>query len=81
VTFYKRNLDVVKNLIDLFSGVDIEHFARCEHCGKCIFVSRANKRFCPGCGAKKYQKDKWQQDPEGMKEKERARYREKRKKS
>ena len=81
VTFYRSNLNVVTNLIDMLSGVAIEHFARCEHCGKWIFVSRANKRFCPGCGAKKYQKDKWQQDPEGMREKERVRYREKRKKS
>ncbi len=81
VTFYKRSLNVIKNLMDLLSGVDIEYFERCEHCGKCIIVSRVGKRFCPGCGAKKYQKDKWQQDPEGMKEKERARYREKRKKS
>jgi hypothetical protein len=67
--------------MDLLSGVDIEYFARCEHCGKCIIVSRANKRFHPGCAAKKFQKDKWQQDPEGMREKERVRYREKRKKS
>jgi rRNA maturation endonuclease Nob1 len=81
VTFYKRSLNVIKNIMDLLSVVDIEYFARCEHCGKCIIVSRANKRFCPGCGAKKFQKDKWQQDPEGMREKERVRYREKRKKS
>jgi hypothetical protein len=67
--------------MDLLSGVDIEYFARCEHCGKCIIVSRLNKRFHPGCAAKKYQKDKWQQDPEGMREKERVRYQEKRKKS
>jgi hypothetical protein len=81
VTFYRRSLNVIKNLMDLLSGVDIEYFVKCEHCGKCIIVSRANKRFCPGCGAKKFQKDKWQQDPEGMREKERVRYQEKRKKS
>ena len=80
VTFYKRNFDVINNLIDLLSGVDIKHFARCEYCGKCIVLKRSDKRFCPGCAAKKYQKDKWQLDPKGMREKERVRYREKRKK-
>ncbi|MBW2490289.1 MAG: hypothetical protein JRE65_03980 [Deltaproteobacteria bacterium] len=81
VSFYKRSMNVVKNFMDLLSGVDIDYFARCEHCGKCIVVSRAGKRFCPGCAAKKYQKEKWQQDPEGMRKKERLRYQEKRKMS
>jgi len=81
VTFYKRNLDVVTNLIDMLSGVDIKHFGRCEYCGKCIVLKRGDKRYCPDCAAKKFQKDKWQQDPKGMREKERVRYREKRKKS
>jgi len=80
VTFYRSKLNVVTNLINLLSGVDIEHFGRCEHCGKCIVLKRSDKRFCPGCAAKKYQKDKWTSDPEGMKEKERVRYRERRKK-
>ena len=80
VTFYKRNLDVINNLIDLLSGVDIKHFGRCEYCGKCIFLKRSDKRFCPICAAKKHQKDKWESDPEGMREKERLRYRERRKK-
>ena len=72
---------MVTNLIDLLSGVDIEHFGRCEYCGKCIILKRSDKRYCPGCAAKKYQKQKWASDPEGMKEKERLRYHEKRKKS
>jgi hypothetical protein len=79
-TFYKRSMNVVKNLMDLLSGIDIKYFARCEHCGKCIFVSRADKKFCLGCAAKKYQKDTWDADPEGMRKKERVRYQEKRKK-
>jgi hypothetical protein len=81
VTFYKRDLDVITNLIDLLSGVDINHFGRCEYCGKCIVLKRSDKKFCPGCAAKKFQKDKWASDPEGMKEKERLRYRQRRKKS
>jgi len=81
VTFYKSSLNVVTNLIDLLSGVDIEHFGRCDYCKKCIVLKRSDKRFCPGCAAKKFQKDKWTSDPAGMKEKERARYRLNRKKS
>jgi hypothetical protein len=81
VTFYRSNLNVVTSLIDILSGVDIDHFSRCEYCGKCIVLKRNDKRFCPGCAAKKYQKAKWQQNPEVMREKERMRYREKRKKS
>jgi len=81
VTFYKRNLNVINNLIDLLSGVDIEHFGRCEYCGKCIVLKRSDKRFCPGCAAKKIQKDKWRDNPEGMKLKEKNRYRTKRKQS
>jgi hypothetical protein len=81
VKFYSSNLDVVTNLIKLLSGVDIKHFGRCEYCGKCIVLKRSDKRFCPGCAAKKYQKEKWASDPEGMREKERLRYPERCKKS
>jgi len=81
VTFYKRKLDVINNLVDLLSGVDIEHFGQCDYCKKCIVLKRSDKRFCPGCAAKKYQKEKWASNPEGMKEKERMRYRQKRKKN
>ena len=79
VTFYRRSMPVLITFLDLLGGIDINSFTKCEYCGKCIFVSRAGKRFCPGCGAKKYQNDKWKADPEGMREKERVRYREKRK--
>ena len=72
-------MNVAINFLDLLDGVDIEYFAKCEYCAKCIFISRAGKKFCPGCAAKKYQQDKWAKDPEGMKERERARYRKRRK--
>jgi hypothetical protein len=65
--------------MDLLSGVGIDHFGRCEYCNKCIVLRRSDKRFCPGCAAKKYQRDKWEADPEGMRAKERIRYQEKRK--
>ena len=78
VTFYKRSINALYNFIDLLDGIDISHFSRCDHCGKYIFIIRTGKRYCPGCGAKKYQKDKWEADPEAMREKERARYRKRR---
>ena len=80
VTVYRRNLTVINNLMDLLSGVDIDHFGCCEYCHRCIVLRRSDKRFCPGCAAKKYQKDRWAADPEGMREKEKLRYRERRKK-
>jgi len=81
VAFFKRKFDVLNNFLDLLNGVPIKYFSRCSHCGKCIILSRSDKRFCPGCAAKKNQKDKWVNDPEGMKEKERLRYRKSRRKS
>lgn len=81
VAFYKRSMNVLKNFMDLLSGVDVERFSRCEYCGKCIVLLRIDKRFCPGCAAKKKQKENWANDPEGMKEKENLRYHEMRKKS
>jgi hypothetical protein len=74
VTFYQRDLDVINNFLDLLQGVPVEYFAKCNHCGKCIILTRSNKQFCPGCAAKKNQKDKWASDPEGMKAKEKLRY-------
>jgi hypothetical protein len=79
VTFYKRSMPVLTTFLDLLQGIDINDYAKCEYCAKCIIISRAGKRFCPGCAAKKYQRDKWEADPEGMRAKERIRYQEKRK--
>jgi hypothetical protein len=79
VAFFKRKFDVLNNFLDLMQGVPINYFSRCIHCGKCIILSRSDKRFCPGCAAKKSQKDKWASDPETMKAKEKLRYREMRK--
>lgn len=81
VAFYKRNLDALNNFLELLGNVPIYYFSSCEYCGKCIILTRNNKRYCRGCAAKKFQKDKWQQNPEAMKEKERIRYRDRRKKS
>lgn len=81
VTFYKRSMNVLKNFLDLLSSVDTAYFTKCEHCSKCIILIRSDKKFCPGCAAKKYQKDKWERDPEGMKQREKERYQTRRKRS
>jgi len=80
-TFYKRTIDIVNNFLDLLSGLPLSFFRECNHCGKFIVLTRSDKRFCPGCAAKKNQKDKWRNDSEGMKLKEKNRYRTKRKQS
>lgn len=78
ITFYKRSINILLNFIKLLDVIDNSHFSRCDHCGRCIFVMRSGKRYCPGCAAKKYQKEKWESDPEAMREKERVRYRRRR---
>ncbi len=79
VFFFKRNLDVLNNFLDLLGGIPIFYFARCGHCGKCIILIRSDKKYCTGCAAKKYQKDKWDNNPEDMKQREKERYRNRRK--
>lgn len=80
-TFYKRTINIVNNFLDLLSGLPVSFFRECNHCGKFIALTRSDKKFCPGCAAKKNQKDKWRNDSEGMKLKEKTRYRTKRKQS
>jgi hypothetical protein len=79
ITFFKRSLNILKNFMDLLEDIPISYFAKCGHCGKCIILTRSDRRFCPGCAAKKYQKDKWEKDPEGMKQREKERYHTRRK--
>jgi len=79
VTFFKRNLDVLNNFLDLLGGIPIFYFARCGHCEKCIILTRSDKRYCPGCAAKQYQKKKWDNDPKGMRKREQKRYHSRRK--
>ena len=79
ITFFKRSLNILKNFMDLLEDAPILYFAKCEYCGKCIVLTRSDKKFCHGCAAKKYQKDKWERDPEGMKQREKERYQTRRK--
>ena len=65
--------------MDILEDEAVTVFAKCDHCGKCIVLTRSDKRFCKGCAAKNFQKKKWETDPEGSRQKERERYRTKRK--
>ena len=78
IDFHKR-INIVKNFADLLQGIPIEYFAKCGHCDKCIILTRSDKRFCPGCAAKKHQADKWNAGRKAMQQKERERYRQRRK--
>jgi len=45
ITFYKRTLDALNNFLDLLRNIPIYYFIRCENCGKCIILTRTDKRF------------------------------------
>jgi rubrerythrin len=79
INFYKRKINIISNFLDLFNDLPLSLFSQCNHCGKIIVMTRSDKQYCPGCAAKRYQKEIWEKDPEGMKQKERLRYRTKRK--
>jgi hypothetical protein len=55
--------------------------SQCNYCGNIIVLSRSDKQYCKGCAAKKYQKDKWENEAEAMRQKEKKRYSSKRKRS
>jgi hypothetical protein len=74
ICFYKRKINIITNFLDLFKELPISLFSQCNHCEKFIVMTRSDKQYCPGCAAKKYQKDKWKNDPEGMRRKEKIRY-------
>jgi hypothetical protein len=61
--------------------IPVSLISQCKYCEKFIVKTRSDKQYCPGCAAKKYQKDKWKDDPEGMKLREKMRYHAKRKRS
>jgi len=80
VTVYSRSLNLVKNFLGMLADVPISYFARCEYCDNCIILTRSDKRYCRNCAAKKFQANKWKEDPEGMKKMASERYHSKRKK-
>lgn len=79
IDFYNRDYKIKNNLLNLLKGVPISLFGKCMHCGNVIVITRINKENCPGCAAKAIQEGKWKKDPDQLREKERKRYQEKRK--
>jgi ACT domain-containing protein len=79
ISFYKRKIDIINNFLNILNEIPISILSQCNHCNKFIVMTRSDKQYCPGCAAKKYQKDQWKDDPEGMKRKEKMRYHTKRK--
>jgi len=69
---------VIDNFLLQLKDAPIDIFSICDHCGKIIVATRKGKRYHRGCAAKEYQREKWRKDPDGCKEKERQRYRRKR---
>jgi len=66
---------VIDRLLLQLKDTPIDIFSVCGHCGKIIIVTRKGKRFHSGCAAKANQREKWRRDPEGCRQKERIRYR------
>ncbi len=68
---------IIDRLLLQLKDTPLDFFAVCGHCGKIIIVTRKGKRFHSGCAAKANQKEKWERDPEGCRQRERIRYAEK----
>ena len=74
VTFYKSSMNVLQNFIDQLNGVDISYFDLCNHCRKCIIITRSDRKYCRGCAAKKHQIDMRKKDLTGTRTKDKKRY-------
>jgi len=78
VDFLRKDLNIVNGVLDSLRNAPIDLFSRCKHCNKVIIITREGKSYCKGCAAKARQKELWENDPEGCREREKKRYREKR---
>lgn len=79
VSFLRKDLNIVNGFLDTLRNAPVEIFSRCKHCSKVIIVTREGKSYCKGCAAKARQKEMWEKDPEGCREREKKRYDQKRK--
>ena len=78
VGFLRRDLNIISGFLDTLRDAPIDLFSRCRHCKKVIVITREGKAYCRGCASKAKQKKLWEEDPKGCRERERLRYREKR---
>ena len=79
ITILRKDLNPVNSFIDIMRDVSIDLFSKCGYCKKVIIITRAGRKYCPGCASKAYQKGLWKSDPAGAREREKRRYAEKRK--
>jgi hypothetical protein len=66
---------VIDRLLFQLKDTPLDFFAVCDHCGKIIIITRKGKRYHSGCAAKAKQHELWAKDPEGCRQRERNRYR------
>jgi hypothetical protein len=81
IAIFRRDMNLTSSFLDVLKDAPLELFSICEYCGKVIILVRTRKKYCPGCAAKASQKDKWDKDPDGCRERERTRYKERRKRT
>lgn len=70
-----EGIRVVDRFLIQLKDAPIDIFSVCDHCGKIIIITRKGKRYHSGCASKAKQQELWTKDPEGCREKERDRYR------
>jgi hypothetical protein len=81
VGFLRRDLNIVDGFLDTLRDAPIDLFSRCRHCKKVIVITREGKAYCKGCASKAKQKELWEKDPKGCRERERIRYKQKRRRT
>jgi hypothetical protein len=70
-----EGIRVVDRFLLQLKDAPIDIFSICDHCGKIIIITRKGKKYHSGCASKAKQQELWTKDPEGCREKERNRYR------
>lgn len=81
VDFFRRDLNIITGFLDTLRNAPVGLFTRCRHCNKVIVITREGKSYCRGCASKAKQKEIWEKDPEGCRERERKRYEERRRRN
>jgi ferredoxin len=77
---FVNRLNPIDALLDTLDGLPIDIFRECPQCARCFVETRIGKMYCTHvCAARAVQKRRWDEDREGSREKERIRYRNRRK--
>jgi len=70
-----EGIRVVDRFLFHLKDAPTDIFTICGFCGKIVIITRKGKRYHSGCASKANQKELWTKDPEGCRQKERNRYR------